>query len=356
MSSLSEIFGWNKTSETSELPDIFPVPITQGDFVGTDITAIYAKILTDVLERTDGLSDDQVALMWDSCVMSSSSEGLVTMLSKAMAEKGEIFLVFEKAVKVIRPATPNEQTQIRADYQKQGESSVGVFISFKTFKRSDMVKFYLGLEYCTVGSLYKSMNLAKAVQIKISELRASVSLADADSAKSQAKKIAESLSGGKDVMLDAKDLIETNVPDLTAVKESIAFIVQKLSFYLGMPDSYLTGIQTSGMGTTGENDMRAVERGLKGYYFSIVKPALEALLGVNVTYKSQDFRQIENASDILKTFTLVDDVLISQENKRRIINRLLGLKEDEQGDPAPKVVEPKIVPPKQIPGEKAAEA
>lgn len=334
--SIATWFGWNVTPASDELPELFPVPITRNDFVQTDIVSIYSKILTDVLERTHGLSDDQVALMWDNCLKSSSSDGLVTMLAKAMADKRDLFLVYEKAVNVVRTATSAEESLIRADYQKQAKSTVGIYISFKNFTRSDMVKFYLGIDYCTVGGLYKSANLAKAIQFKVKDLRASVSSIDSADVKAQAKRIATALGQGKDAMIDSGDEIVTSSPDLEPVKASINFTVQKLCFYLGMPDAYLSGEQTSGMGTTGENDMRATERGLKAYFFMIVKPALEALFGIKVTYKSQDTRQILGSMEVLKTLTLVDDALVSQANKVSIINKLLELPEDAKGDPAPK--------------------
>lgn len=350
---MSSWFGWNATPASDELPELFPVPISQSDFVQTDVVAIYSKILTDVLERTHGLSDDQVALMWDNCVKSSSSDGLVTLLAKAMADKRELFLVFEKAVSVIREANPEEARQIRADYEKSANSSKGIFISFKNFKRSDMVKFYVGIDYCTVGALYKSSNLSKAVQIKIADLRGSVALIDAADAKGQAQRMAAALAAGKDVLLDAKDVIETARPDLSATKDSIAFTVQKLCFYLGMPDSYLSGEQTSGMGTTGENDMRATERGLKSYFFSIVKPTLEALFGIKADYKSQDTRQILGSIEVLKTFSLVDDELVSHDNKLKLVNMLLGLPEDAKGD-APKKPAAAPAPASGIPPKKPA--
>lgn len=335
MSSLSQWFGFNRTVSAEELPEIFPVPVARQDFVSTDVVAIYSKVLTDVLERTHGLSEEQTALMWDSCVKSSATDGMITLIAKAMSEKKDLFLVYEKAVKVIRPATDDETSKIKADYIAEGESKIGIFISFKNFKRADMVKFYIELEYLTVGSLYKSMNLSKAVQLKFADLRSSVSLADTADVKTQAIAIAKSLSAGKDVMLDAKDEITTSTPDLKSVDASIDFITKKLSFYLGLPAAWITGEQTGGLGTTGENDMRAVERGLKAYFVSIVKPTLEAIFGIAVSYKSQDFRQVEGSVEILKVFGLIDDTLISAENKRKIINQMLDLPEDAKGD-APK--------------------
>lgn len=336
--SLASFFGFNIVgSASAELPEIFPISIKESEFVKIDVVNIYQKILTDVLERTQGLTEEQVQLMWDNCVASESADGLITMLAKAMTDKAELFLVYEKALKLVRVATSGEALEIKADYKKTGESKKGVYISFKNFVRADMVKFYSTLEYCTVASLHKSMNLSKAVQFKMSDMRASVGLTDKDAIVTQAVEIAKYLGNGKDIVLDGKDMIETATPDLTAVKESIVFLNQKRSFYLGMPEAYINGEQTGGMGTTGENDTKAIERGLKTYFFSIIKPALEAIFGGTVSYKSQDFRQIAGAMEVIKTFNLTDESLISAENKLKIINALLDLPEDAKGDEPKKV-------------------
>lgn len=334
----SKLFQWNSSVVDDELPNIWPMPVSPDDFVRIDVVTLYSKILTDTLERTHGLTDEESALLWDNCVGdSNASQGLVTRLSKAMADKQELFLVYDTGV--IRPATREEQEKIKADYSKEGDSETGVFISFKNYIRSDMVKLYTGLEYCAIASLHKSMNLSKAIQFKMADMRASTALIDKAEVKSQAKTISKALGAGRDVMLDAKDIIETSKPDLTATKESVLFIGQKLSLYLGLPASYLTGEQTTGMGTTGESDTKAIERGLKGYYFSIVKPTLEAIFGKKkITYKSQDFRAIAGSMEVVKTFALVDDTLISADNKRKIINGILELPEDAKGDAPPKPV------------------
>jgi hypothetical protein len=333
MSTLTTWFGWRVNATDEEMPEIFPIPITQSIFVQTDVINIYSKILTDVLERCQGLNDDQAALLWDNCLKSESSEGLVTMLAKAMSDKKDLFLVYQKDVGLIRKATIAEEAQIRSDYERSASSTVGVYVSFKQYTRSDMVKLYSGLEYCTVAALNKSMNLSKAIQFKMSDLRASTSLTDSSEVKSQAKLIATGLANGKDVLLDAKDVIETNSPDLTSVKESILFLNQKRAFYLGMPEAYINGIQTGGLGSTGEQDTKATERGLKNYYFSIVKPVIEAVFGIKLSYKSQDFRQIAQGFEALKTFELISEDLITLENKQKIVAQLFDF-EFEPIEPA----------------------
>ncbi len=337
MSVLSQIFGFATKVADKEIPEIFPMPIVQTEFVTTDVMTIYSKILTDVLERTHGLKDEQVQLMWDNCVKSSQSDGLISMLAKAMADKADLYIVYDKAVGVIRKATSQEQATITADYEKKADSATGVFISFKNYRRSDMVKLYSALSYSTIAALNKNLNVSASVQFKISDLRASVSLTDSVKAEAQGSAIAKAMLESKPVLLDAKDIVELASPDLSATEKSIEFIANKLAFYLGMPSSYITGDQTAGIGSTGENDMRAVERGLKNYFFSIMKPAVEAIFATKVTYKSQDFRNISGALEVLKTFALTDEEFISAENKLKIINAAFDLPEDAEGDPVAKV-------------------
>ncbi len=331
---MAELFGFGSgAGDDTEIPDIYPFTFKQSDFVDADTFAIYSKILTDVIARTHGLKDEQIPLLWDNCLASENSEGLITMLATAMVGKKELFLIYDPALKLVRRANQSEESQIKADYAKTGESKAGIFVSFKRYTRTDMVKLYAALEYYSVASLSKSMNLSKAIQVKISDLRASVSLGDSVAAKAQAKVVATALSEGRDVVMDAKDLIDTTKPDLTATEQAQMFITQKRAFYLGMPASYLTGeTKKAGLSDTGEGDAKQIERGLKGYFYSIIRPTLTALFSAEVEFQSNDFRMLDVALNALKTFELNSGELLSKDNQRIIVNKLLDLPEDEKGD------------------------
>ncbi len=114
-----------------------------------------------------------------------------------------------------------------------------------------------------------------------------------------------------------------------------------------MPASYINGEQTGGIGSTGEGDTKAIDRGLKAYFFSIVKPVLEDLFDVKLKFKSQDFRQISQALEAAKVFSLIDETLITHENKKMILETLLDLDSDdnETKEPAKQPVTPPVVPP-----------
>lgn len=346
MASWNNFFlGVKNTENGDRLPDIFPIPILQKDFVKIDVQSIYQRILTDVLERTQGISEANQPLLWDSCLVSESRDGLVTLVADAMADKKELYLVIVPSVKIVRKATSEEQIVIRDAYQQKAEpvsldgGATGLYITFKNYIKSDMVKFYSALEYCAVGGLWKQANISKAIQIKISDLRGSVSLGDSAAAKSQATNIAEGMKDGKDVILDAKDIIESLAPDMTATDKTLELIAKKQSFYLGMPASYFYGQQTKGLSDTGKADSKSTERGLKGYYFSVIKPIVEGLFGGKTTFKSEDAEGLDIALRTLETMDRTSNEFLGKDNKTLVVNKVFGLDENEVGD------EPEEVPP-----------
>ncbi len=357
-------FGFNiGANDNVEIPVLFPIDMTRIDFIRIDTVSIYTKILTDVIERIHGIDESVEDLLWDNCLQSESSYGLITRIAMAMADQRDLFLVYEKALSIIRIATGEEQAQIRKDYEKSGESKAGVFVSFTKYHRTQMVKLYSALEYFTVGALNKSMNLSNAIQIKMSDIRSSTGLTDSALVTAQAVKAANSLIAGKGILIDAKDMIETAKVDLTSTEAVMQFINEKRAFYLGLPESYICGEQTGGLGSTGENDTKATERGLKNYYSAIMKPVLEALFDSKISYKSQDFRQIDSGVNALKIFELTDESLITNDNKKKIIEGLFGIDPDDNLDttdplpPMPPVDPnappvPPAVPPKPAPGAK----
>lgn len=325
---------WGKTSSevaACELPEIFPLALTQDIFNHADIEATFFKILADTIERTHGLAEKYEPLLWDNCVQTEAHHGLITHIAEAMTRERELFLVFKPSVMVLRKATSDEEAKIRADYEANGSSAVGVFVSFRRYRRSQMLRIYSALEYCVLSSLHKSLNISKAVQIKISKLRESVSVMDADLAASQARALAKALERGKDVYLDKEDEITTATPDTSTTEKAISFLDAKRAFILGLPLAYISGLQTGGLGSSGEADTKAIERGLKQYYVSIVQPTLKALFGADTEFKSEDFRQMETNLEVLKTFELTSDEYMSKEAKTEVVQRMFGLcAEDEK--------------------------
>lgn len=338
-----------RDTNPAELPNIYPIPILQKDFVGIDVQNIFSRILTDTFERTHGIPEDEKMLIWDSCMASDVSDGLVTMLAKAMSEKQDLFIVYIKSLKLIRKATAEETSLIREGYKKKAEpvkvdGGVGIFVTFRNFKKADMVKFYSALEWCSVGGLWKQANLSQAIQLKFKDMRGSISASDAPSAKAQAEQIAKNLASSKDVAIDGEDTIETAKPDVSATNSSLEMIQKKQALYLGMPASYLSGEGSTGLSDSGKSDQKAVDRGLKNYFFSIVKPVSDGIFGIKAEFKAEDSEGISSALEVLKVMDTTSNEFLNQENKTKVVNKAFGLDEDEVGDEPDPTPAP-VVPP-----------
>ena len=305
------------------LDEIYSFPFLEKNFIIEDIETIYTKILTDCANRATTLTDEMRNALYDNCLASEQDAGIITLLSKAMLNKQKLFLVYKNGV--VRKADTEEQERIELDYEKTNSSNLGVFVSFANYTKTDMLRIYSLMEYCVLQSLYKSMKLATATQMKISNLRQSIAEHDSIAAINQAKNIAAGLKEGKDILLDSADDILTNKPEIDAIKESINFINEKKAFYLNLPISYITGNLTSGIGSTGESDVKAIERGLSDYFYPILKPTLDAIFNKDIQFKSQDFRLMDSALNTLRTFEMIGEDLVTKENKRIIVSKILNI-------------------------------
>lgn len=313
----------------AELEDLYPFPMALDRFVDLDVEIIYERILTDVLERSATVPEKIQALLWDNCLQSEKPEGLITLLVQAMTKKQKLVLVYDSALEVVYKASAAEQQKIEEAVKKTGQwkegSKTGAAISFDKRHIVDFVRLYSALEYAAIGSFWKSMNLSKAVQVKVDQLRASVAQMNSEPVVAQGKAIATGLKKGHDVMIDAKDVIETAKPDVTATNSALEMINQRRSLYLKLPASYLLGITTSGLGDTGKADAKAVDRGLRTYFYSIIKPLFKSLFAVSLTYVPDESDQLSAGLAALQTFELVSDDYITPDEKRTILARMLGL-------------------------------
>ena len=332
------------SAKTTEIPAIWPMDMPLARFVDTDVDTIYLRILTDVLERTYGLKEKEIPLLWDNCLGSEVSDGLVSMLAKAMTRQEDLFIVYDKALEVVRRATSQEQTTIRTDYQKNNESGVGFFVTFKNFDRAKMVRLYSAIDYMNICGLWKTMNLSTAIQFKMNDMRASTALGDSEVIAEQAVAMARALGQGKNVLMDGKDSIETAKPDLAPIQLATDLLTKKQAFYLGLPAAWITGLSGGGLSDTGNADARAVERGLKAYYFSVIKPVVEAIFDVTTSFKSDDTGLMAVGLQALKDFDVTSDDHLSKDNKTIVINKLFGLPENEEGDEPEEPVAPTTPP------------
>ncbi|MDR3050006.1 MAG: hypothetical protein LBV16_09295 [Elusimicrobiota bacterium] len=308
-------------------PFDFSKSISKALFIEYALENIYRKILTDCYAKSQGISDKNKVFYWDSVVKSwgksAAGAGLITMLSKCMAKKADLFLTFKESV--LREANSSEQKEIENGFKnKDNKAAVsnGFWFSFTDYTLTDILKVLYLFQYLILASAHTGMNVAKAVQLKIHELRNTIAYSEKDQAAEQAIAIMSGLKSGKAVLLDALDKIENAAVDMKSTETAIAFVNNLISFYLNMPLSYINGQLTTGISTTGESDNIAVERGLEAFFNSIFKPVSDEIFKSDLSFVSDNWRVLQSGAVILQTMSMLDDNILALDIKRNVVNAI----------------------------------
>ena len=284
-------------------------------FIHLFITNFYKKVLTDCVHRTIGLKDEQKATLWDNSVATAQNEGLITLLAEALYNKEELYLVYKNGV--VREADNEEKELIRENRL----NDYGVCVNFTKYALTDILRVFAGMLLAILQSANVGMNVAKALQVGIANLRETVANGDKEEAIAQAKAINDSLKEGKSILRDAADVISATQFDSEPMEKSLQVFFGLLSFFTGFNAAYLAGDLVSGLSGTGEGNETATERALANYFNAILKPALDALFKVSVKFKTSNWRKLAEIAGLLPALEATE--LIDTDTKKALLKEIL---------------------------------
>jgi len=300
----------------------FKISLCRDDFIKIKTENLYKKILHRCYSRTEGATDEiKIASLFDSKEKSGASNGLISLIAIAMANNQEQAIIFNAGI--VRIANYQEKEQIKKDYETNGRSSLGVLIDFQNYNLTELIKSYYSMIYDSLDSMNTQLGLAKALQIKINSLRATVSMAGKDEPVQQAKEINEALTNGKSVLLDKNDSVETLTINSESVEKAIFVVNCLIATEIGTSLSFVNGELTTGMSATGEADSNADEYGFQDFFNSIFKPICDKLYGWNLRFVSDDWRYF---SAMIGSLIIVENsALLSEEQKKAFADRLMPI-------------------------------
>ncbi|MDR2426835.1 MAG: hypothetical protein LBD46_06645 [Endomicrobium sp.] len=310
----NKVLGMESASDKSVFDNPFPFDarITEKVFIDFCIENLYKKILTDCFSNSRGLPEDVKPFFWDTVVKSygesNADKGLISLLSKAMLNQDDLLLIYKSGV--LRVATPSEQNEIKDGFKNNRPYSNGFYFTFKDYTLTEILKMLYAFQYVILSATYSNINVSKAIQLKIHDFRALIANNEKENPKKQGKELVEGMSEGKPVMFDELDSIELAKIDMSATETAISFINGLIAFYLNSPMSYVNGILTSGISTTGESDEIAIERCLTSFFYPIFKPVVDKLFNLKISFKSNKWRKFAAISSLMpfvETSTLLDD-------------------------------------------------
>ena len=318
MFDLGGLFKKDNRGVYTDLIAPFCVEMKAADFVDFKVIPLYAKILRRCYAKSSGLSDEQAANLWDSVDLGDAQHGIINKVSFAMAKKKELILFKDGGI--VREAEQAEADQIKKDYEERGRSEKGVYLNFKKYAMTDVLRLYMAFIFEIIRGAWVNVNLTKALQLKIADARKTIAASDAADPMQVASNVVSALKDGKSVFLDAGDEVKTTDLQTQAIKDALSLVYGLLAGELGVSTSFICGELTSGMAVTGEADVNANEDGIKDFFNSVFKPIMDKLFGVSLKFKSDNWRRIKEFAQIIPFVETAE--YISEEKKRELLERL----------------------------------
>ena len=318
MFDLGGLFKKDNRGVYTDLIAPFCVEMKAADFVDFKVITLYAKILRRCYAKSSGLSDEQAANLWDSVDLGDAQHGIINKVSFAMAKKKELILFKDGGI--VREAEQTEADQIKKDYEERGRSDKGVYLNFKKYAMTDVLRLYIAFIFEIIRGAWVNVNLTKALQLKIADARKTIAASDAADPMQVASNVVSALKDGKSVFLDAGDEVKTTDLQTQAIKDAISLVYGLLAGELGVSTSFICGELTSGMAVTGEADVNANEDGIKDFFNSVFKPIMDKLFGVSLKFKSDNWRRIKEFAQIIPFVETSE--YIDEEKKRELLERL----------------------------------
>ena len=304
----------------TDIANPYKLQVHEATFVDFQTSLLYQKILKRCYAKSLGMSDEQARNLWDSVELSNAQYGTITRIADAMTGKKELFLVNDSGI--VRVATYQEEQEIRKAYEKGETSSKGVYMNFQKYTMTDIIKVYMGLIFDIMGGAKVNLGLAKALQLKIADLRKTVATSSSEDAKKQAEAIAVALKDGKSTCLDAGDNIVTTPLQTQPIMDGLKLVYGCLASLLGVSTSFVAGELTSGMAVTGEADVNANEDGIKDFFNSVFKPIHDKLFNIQLKFKTDNWRKFKEFAQVIPY--IESSMFITDEQKQEFFEYLFG--------------------------------
>lgn len=305
----------------TDLASPYKLAVDELIFIDFKTSILYQKILKRCYAKSIGLSDEEARNLWDSVELGNAQYGIITQIADAMTKKKELFLVNDSGI--VRVADAEEMEQIRKDYAEKASSKIGVYMNFKKYTLTDIIKVYMSLIYDIMNGAKVNLGLAKALQLKMADLRKLVATSSSEDTKGQAKAIVEALKNGKSIAIDAGDTIQTTELQTAPITEGLKLVYGLLASEIGVSTSFVCGELTSGMAVTGEADVNANEDGIKDFFNSVFKPVIDKLFNKKIMFKTDNWRKIKEYAQIIPY--IESSLLIPEEQKKKFFEYIFEM-------------------------------
>lgn len=323
------MFGFNGKEKTSiekeDLKLAFDLNVNERDFVNYMVADLYQNILTMTFDKIifpgkESFKDNIISSFYDNYSVENIQKGIIKNLSIAMERTEPVFFVnasiSEKEV-IVRTGTSEELEKYE---EAKGNVKKQIKMDFSKFHQAKLLKIFYQMIYWIIRATNTNVKISNSVLVKIAKLRELVAKEDADDVIIQAKEINNALKQGNSIIADKDDSLDRLEINSQSSKDALNEVFNLISGLIKMPISFLNGELTTGLTQTGDSDNLAIERGLKNYYYMILKPIIEKLFEVRCAFSSDNTAKLKTLISMLPQLEL--STLLTDEEKRAIIDNL----------------------------------
>ncbi len=322
------MFGINKEKNLIQKDNLslcFDLSLSEKNFVDYMVSDLYQSILTMCFDKIifpdaeQDFKDKITPSFYDNLSVEGINKGIIKNLAYGIVQNQKVFLVNASAGDniIVRQGT---QEELQKYEKEQGNIKNQIQMDFTKYNQSKALKLFYSMIYWIIRATNTNVKISNSVLVKIAKLRELVAKEDADEVIKQAKEINDAIKKGNSIIADKDDTMERLEINSQATKDALDVAFSLVSGLIKMPLSFVNGELTTGLTQTGDSDNLAIERGLKNYYYTILKPCTEKLFETKTRFSSDNTAKLKTLIGILPQLEL--STLLTDEEKRAIIEDL----------------------------------
>lgn len=322
------MFGINKEKNLIQKDNLslsFDLFLKEKDFVDYMVSDLYQSIFTMCFDKIifpdaeKDFKDKITPSFYDNLSVEGINKGIIKNLAYGIVQNQTFFLVNASAGDniIIRQGT---QEELQKYEKEQGNIKNQIQMDFTKYNQSKVLKLFYSMIYWIIRATNTNVKISNSVLVKIARLRELVAKEDAEEVIKQAKEINDAIKKGNSIIADKDDTMERLEINSQAIKDALDVAFSLISGLIKMPLSFVNGELTTGLTQTGDSDNLAIERGLKNYYYTILKPCIEKLFETKTRFSSDNTTKLKTLIGILPQLEL--STLLTDEEKRLIIEDL----------------------------------
>ena len=322
------MFGMNKEKNLIQKDNLslsFDLSLKEKDFVDYMVSDLYQSILTMCFDKIifpeseKDFKDKIIPSFYDNLSVEGINKGIIKNLAYAIVLNQPVFLVNASAGDdiIVRQGTEEELQKYK---KEQGNIKKQIQMDFTKYNQSKALRLFYSMIYWIIRATNTNVKISNSVLVKIAKLRELVAKEDAEEVIKQAKEINDAIKKGNSIIADKDDTMERLEINSQATKDALDVVFSLISGLIKMPLSFVNGELTTGLTQTGDSDNLAIERGLKNYYYTILKPCTEKLFETKTRFTSDNTAKLKTLIGILPQLEL--STLLTDEEKRAIIEDL----------------------------------